>query len=67
MMNLCIKSDTFCLYFIQYLHVWIQIQKAPEYRTDLIRIRFHNTVLNQQIFGKRIRGSGSATLRQGSL
>ena len=33
MVNLCLKSSNFCLYFIQYryLHVWIRILKAPEY------------------------------------
>ena len=32
--NLCPKSYTFCLYFILYLHVWIQIHKAPEYGSN---------------------------------
>ena len=40
--NLCIKSDTICLYFILYLHVRIRIRipikdpihKAPEYGSN---------------------------------
>ena len=28
--NLCLKSCTFCLYFILYLQVWIRTHKAPE-------------------------------------
>ena len=33
---LCLKSYTFCLYFILYFHVWIRIQnlKAPEYGSN---------------------------------
>ena len=41
--NLCLKSYTFGLYFILYLHVWIRIRirntirihKAPEYGSNL--------------------------------
>ena len=34
--NLYLKSYTFCLYFILYLHVWIRIRihKAPEYGSN---------------------------------
>ena len=36
-MNFYLKSYIFCLHFTLYLHVWIRIQKAPEYgsNTDL--------------------------------
>ena len=30
MVNLCLKSYTFCLYFILYLYVWIRIHNAPD-------------------------------------
>ena len=33
-MNLCLKSYTFHLYFILFLHVWIRIHKAPEYGSN---------------------------------
>ena len=29
--NSFLKSHTFCLYFILFLHVWIRNHKAPEY------------------------------------
>ena len=29
-----LKSFTFCLYFILYFYVWIQIHKAPEYGSN---------------------------------
>ena len=36
MVNLCSKSYSFGLFFIQYLHVWIRIRihKAPEYGSE---------------------------------
>ena len=42
MVNLCLNSYTFCLYFIIYLYVQIRIHKAPEYgsNTDRIRIEY---------------------------
>ena len=40
MVNICLKSDTFCLYFILYLHLWILIRVFPR------RIRFHKAPEN---------------------
>ena len=40
--NLCLKSYTFCLYFILYLHVWIRIY-TKLLNTDPNLIRIHNT------------------------
>ena len=49
--NLYLKSHTFCLYFILFIHVWIRIRipnKDPDPQSSWIRIRFriHNTVWN---------------------
>ena len=32
---ICLQSYTFCLLFIIYLPVWIQIDKGPEYGSNL--------------------------------
>ena len=44
MVNLCLKSYTFCLHFILHLHAWILIRIG---NTDPIRIRIHNTDFKQ--------------------
>ena len=46
--NLCVNSYNFCLYFILYLHVWIQIciqntDPDPQRSWLWIWIRIHNT------------------------
>ena len=33
--NLYLKSYIFCLHFNLYLHVWIRIQEAPEYGSNM--------------------------------
>ena len=44
--NLFLESDTFFLYFILFLHVWIRIRilnSDPDPQSSWIRIRIHNT------------------------
>ena len=49
MVNLCLKSNTFRLYFIPFSHVWIRIRiNTKILNRDLIRI--HNTALENKIF-----------------
>ena len=53
-LNLYLKSFTFCLYFIlvcMYVHVWIRIHKAPEYGSGSTTLGESVKILNFFITG----------------
>ena len=45
----CLKSFTFCLYFILHLHVWIRIHKAPEYGSGYTTLVFPRRIKNKNL------------------
>ena len=50
-LNYYLKSYTFWVYFILYLHVWIRIHKAPEYGSGSTTLGESVKILNFFITG----------------